>query len=350
MIPTSLRLLSLTILSAPLLVGCGEETATAPEPELVGPRPVGVVLGSVDLSLTVFAVDTPTVTRTVGLGPAGTPVSLAARGSLAAVPLGVVPALAVVDLDAGAVVRTVGLEEGSGATGVAFVNDSIVVVANPGLGSVTSVNVSSGTVRATTPVGVFPQYVLALEGRVFVVNANLVNFAPAGPGSITVLEAATLAAVTTIPLSGTNSAGIALGPDGLIYVVNSGTWNMGDGSLSVVSPTTLREIAHYDGFGDFPGPITFGPDGTLYAASFSYGVVAWDAGSRTFVRGPQDAIAPGGVPSTSGLGTDERGRLYALAASCTAPDRALRLSPTYQVEVSIPVGICPTAIAFGELQ
>ncbi len=342
------KLLCLTMLAAPFLAACGEE-ATAPEPLPAGPRPVGVVLGSVDLSLTVFPVDTPTVTRTVGLGPAGTPVSLAARGSLAAVPLGIVPAVAVVDLDAGTVLRTIGLPEGSGATGIDFVNDSMAVVANPGLGTVTSVNVRSGSVRASAAVGVYPQYVLSHQNRVFVVNANLVNFTPAGPGSVTVLDAASLAHVAMIPLSGVNSAGIALGPDGLIYVVNSGNFGQGDGSLSVVSPTTLREIAHHEGFGDFPGPITFGPDGTLYTSSFSYGVVAWNPGSRTFVRGPGQAIAPGGTSSTAGLATDALGRLYTLAATCTGPDQALRLGATYLVEVSIPVGICPTDIEFSEL-
>ncbi|MCI0345473.1 MAG: hypothetical protein L0221_08520 [Chloroflexi bacterium] len=86
---------------------------------------VAVVVNSQDRTITVFPTDDPAPTTTIGLGPDGSPVTVAAQGSMVAVPLGVVPAVAIVDLDAQAVVRTVALSEGSGATGVAFVNDSI---------------------------------------------------------------------------------------------------------------------------------------------------------------------------------------------------------------------------------
>ena len=111
----------------------------------------------------------------------------------------------------------------------------------------------------------------------------------------------------------------------------------------------MSEVAHYEGFGDFPTSITFGPDGTLYASSFSYGMAAWNAGSRTFARSPDNAIQPGGLSSVAGLGTDDDGRLYALEASCTGPDRVHRLTNDYQVETSVTVGICPTSIGFSEL-
>ncbi|MEE8148253.1 MAG: hypothetical protein V3T24_11655, partial [Longimicrobiales bacterium] len=54
---------------------------------------VGIVLSSTELSLTIFEVEDPAQTRTVGLGPDGSPVSMAVWGNLAAVPLGIVPAV-----------------------------------------------------------------------------------------------------------------------------------------------------------------------------------------------------------------------------------------------------------------
>ena len=84
-----------------------------------------------DVSVTIFDVEDPEQARTVGLGADGSPVTMAVRGALAAVPLGFVPALAVVDLKEAMLLRTVALTSGSGATGVAFLNDSIVLVANP---------------------------------------------------------------------------------------------------------------------------------------------------------------------------------------------------------------------------
>ena len=129
------------LLGALFMVACSGDGTELQLPETTE---VGVVLSSTDLSLTIFEVENPGQTRTVGLGPDGSPITMAVRGNLAAVPLGVVPAVAVVDLREGLLVRTVGLPLGSGATGAAFLNDSIVLVANPSLNSVTPVNVLAG--------------------------------------------------------------------------------------------------------------------------------------------------------------------------------------------------------------
>jgi hypothetical protein len=59
---------------------------------------------------------------------------------------------------------------------------------------------------------------------------------------------------------------------------------------------------------------------------------------------------PGGVPSASGLGFDEAGRLYTLTPDCEDPSTANRLDATYAVELTIAVGICPFAISFGQVE
>ncbi len=335
----------LTLLS--VLGACSEDSGImAPEP-VPDPVAIGMVLGSVDLSLTVFPVDSPTVTRTIGLGPAGTPVGFAVRGNTAAIPLGTAPVVTVVDLVTETVVHTIPLPTGSGATGIAFVNDSIAIVANPGLNSVTSINVRAGTAGATVNVGVYPTAVAVVGSRVFVVNGNLVNFASVGPGSVTVLDANSLATVGTITLTATNPGSAAVGPDGNLYVMHSGEFSANNGSLAVIDPNGLTEIANYPGFGEFPSPMAFGPDGTLYVTSFSYGMSAWASGTRTFVRSPAQAIEPGGTPSASGVGVDAAGRVYALAPICGGPSQALRLDATYAVETTITVGVCPSAVIFG---
>ena len=89
------------ILSLALALGvtaCGNDkgpTEPIPLPQAVE---LGVVLGSTDLSLTIFEVEDPAASTQVGLGPDGSPVTLAVRGDLAAVPLGLVPAVAIVDV------------------------------------------------------------------------------------------------------------------------------------------------------------------------------------------------------------------------------------------------------------
>jgi hypothetical protein len=327
-------------------------TACSDEPIVpdISAREVGVVVTSTDVALTLFDVDDPTSTETVGLGADGSPVSLALRGRYAAVPLGVVPAVAIVDVREGVLLRTIGLAEGSGASGAAFVNDSIVLVTNPNLDSVTPVNILAGTTGEEIAVGRFPQDVAVVGGRAYVLNAELENFQPAGPSTITVLDGISLDVLETIELSGQNAAAAAVGPNGRLHVIQSGSWGADNGALSVVDLGTNEEVGFFEGFGNFPGSIAVGENGFAHVGVFGVGMLVWDGLTQTFVHGPDDAATPGGVASTSGIGFDGDGRLYALVPDCQDPSVAHRLDAAFASELAIPVGICPFAIGFTEVE
>lgn len=333
-------------LLALFLGGCDD--TTAPADPFAGE--VAVVVNSVDLTLTLFPTDSVEETRTVGLGPDGSPVGLSVRGDRAVVPMGTVPTLVVVDVRSGEVERTVALPQGSGATGSAFVDDTLVLVANPGRNSVSPVNVDLGVARPEIDVGTFPQEIVMIGGRAFVMNAGEFDpdtFEPTEPGTITVLEpAAPDPVIGTITLSGENPGGVTVGPDGLLYVVNSGRFGGGDGSLSVVDPTSLEEVAHHAGFGDFPFSVAFGTGGLLHVASFSYGIAVWDPATEAFVRSPDDAVTPADVPSVSDVAASEAGVLWALTPDCQTPGAAHRLAADGSVLESAVVGICPVAMGF----
>ena len=340
------RLVLLALVLALALPSCDDD---ATGPDTPGTREVGVVLNSVDVSLSVFDAADPASApvATIGLAPAGSPVGVAVRGGIAAVPLGVVAAVAVVDLEAGAVSATYALPPASGATGAAFVDDTLLVVANPGRNSVSPVNLRTGVVGPEISVGGYPQLVVAGQGRVVVVNSEIgPDFAPTGPGTLTLLDARTLAPVGHVRLSGENPGDAAFAPGGLLYVVSSGRFGAGDGSLSVVDVAAAEERSHHEGFGDFPFAVDVGPDGLVYVGAFSYGVTVWDPAVRSFVRAPDDAVAPGGIPSASGLAFDGEGRLHTLVPECGGPGRVLRLDAAYAVEAEIEVGTCPTGLAF----
>lgn len=339
--------LAALLLAAVLLTACfGDGTGPLP----LATAEVGVVLSSTDVSLTIFEVDNPAQIRTVGLGPDGSPVTMAVRRHLAAVPLGIVPAVAIVDLAEGMLVGTVPLPQGSGATGVAFLNDSIVLAANPNLNSATSINVLAFTSGSDISVGRFPQAVVVEGGRAFVLNAELAGFAPDGPASVSVIDIESLAVTSTIQLGGENAAAGGVGPDGRLYVVNSGSFGSANGSLSVVDLTSLTEVGHHTGFGDFPGSLALGASARAFVGAFSYGVAVWDTSLDAFIRPPAEALAPGGIASTSGVAFDGAGRLYTLTPDCQNPSTANRHDGAYAVDVTIPVGICPFAIAFTHIE
>lgn len=330
-----------------LVAGCGDSSPTGSDPS--DDDLVAVVVNSVELTLTVFPLDDLDALRTIPLGPEGTPVGGAVHGSLAAIPLGVVPAVAVVDLVGGTVLRTVGLPEGSGATGAHFVNDSIVLVANPGLDHVSPVNVLRGTVGEPIPTGGYPQGFVEASGRVFVINGELVDFAPSGPGSLTALDSESLEPLGDVVLTGTNPGDAVVGTGGNLFVLASGSWGQENSSLSVVDPQTLTEIASYPGFGDLPGTLALASARRLFASSWSYGVVEWDPTTSTFTRGPDNAFEPAGIPSSAGIAVDPDGGLWSLAPECQEAASVLRLSDEMETEVEVPVGVCPSAILFTEV-
>jgi len=337
------RTTPLALLLGLLLAAC-EGGGTEPTPPL---DERAVVLNSLEVSLTVFSTEDPGSITTVGLAPEGSPVTLAATAEHAVVPLGFVSAVAIVDLTEARVVTTIALPPGSGATGVAFASASTAVVANPSRGTVSPVNVVTRMAEPEIAVGTYPQAVVRVGNRVAVLNGGLgPDFQPAEPGSVAVLDALTLEVRGTVTLSGENPGAAAVGPGGRLYVVNSGRFGAADGSLSVVDLVTLRELEHHEGFGEFPYAAAFGPDGLLYVGSFGYGVAVWDPAGDAFVRSPDDAIEPEGIPSVSGLGFDAQGRLYTLRPDCSEPSVANRLGGAFEVDLQVPVGICPIALVF----
>ena len=338
------RILSSLVLAALFLAGCSDSTPSGPE--LPTGELTAVVVNSVEVTLTVFPVADPSDRRTVPLGPEGSPVGASVRGELAAVPMGIVPAVAIVDLAAGEVIRTVALSEGSGATGSHFVNDSIVLVANPGLNTVSPVNVLRGTVGAAIETGRYPQGFAESGGRIFVVNSELENFAPAGPGTLTVLDSGTLEALGSVELSGENSGGMTVGSDGRLFVMNSGRFGEASGTLSVVDPASMSEVGFHTGFGEFPGMVVLASNTRLLFSSWSFGVAEWNPSTGSFVRPPDAAAAPGGIPSAAGVAVDPEGGIWSLKPVCDQPSAVFELSAELEVLSEVSVGLCPTGMVF----
>ena len=174
-------------------------------------------------------------------------------------PLGPANAVAVVDLRQRTLLDRIPLPTGSGATGVAVINDSIAYVGNPGLNSVSRVNYLDGT-TVEVPVGIRPQGIIFVRGRVFVLNGNVdPNGVPLGASWITVLDPATnrpASGVDSIALAGPGGAAFATpAADGQFYVVSRGTPGLADGRLSAVDPLARVETASFAGLGTTPGDL-----------------------------------------------------------------------------------------------
>ena len=349
------------LLTVLLAGGCGDDSGSPTPPGFLDgteddPQ-IGVVLTSTGKALTLFQLGDPTETREIPFGASAaiTPVGFALRGTTALVPLGDAASVALVDLEALAIERSFTFPEGN-ATGSAFVDDNTAVVVNlidDYVGKVSRTQ-ADDAVTDTVSVGPAPTAVVVTGGRAFVISGNLdETFTPLGNGIVTVIDPATMTPVDTIESGGTNSSAAAVGPDGLIYVVNTGDF-VADGSVTVIDPATAAVIETYSGFGPGPGAIDIDANGLAYVSSFFTGTVVWNTETQTFVR---DAADPVCARLTNEAGTPCRGAFDAAraadgsiyqtffgSAAEALPPYVFVYSPAYELVDSISVGVGPGAI------
>ncbi len=304
------------VLAAGLLLGCADTNAPPPAPlELL------LVVNRQSNSLTIVSVDGTDSPTSVALGGSGsTPTTVAAREGIALVPLGGADAVAVVDLVGRTLMSRIDLPPGSGATGAAMLSDSIGYVANPGLNTISRINVFTGD-TAEVPVGVTPLGFAVARGRLFVMNANLDETGePAGSSWLTVINPATNTAATgidSIPLTGPGNAAFAVpAADGFLYVVSRGRTMPAEGRLSVVDPLERREVASFAGLGLLPGDLANDGGSRVFVSSLSEGLLEFNTDSNAVIRGEADGIP---IPTNTGVAVDSRGRVYAIEAGGCAP-------------------------------
>ena len=321
---------------------------------------VGLVLNSLGRSLTLFHVGDPSQQREVpfGASTAVTPVGFSVRGSRAAVPLGNAASVALVDLETQRIARFFVFPRGN-ASGSAFADDTTVIAANyldDYVGRFT-VNQPLDSIKQTVAVAPTPGEIIVTGGRAFVVSANFSDdFVSLGNGILTVLDARTLVPLDTLEMGGSNSAAAALGPDGLLYVLNTRDY-VAEASVTIVNPQTLQVVATVGGFGAGSGSIHIDQSsGLAFVSGFFTGTVIWDTRTRTFVRGSNNAVcAPisgGGCRGAFDAATDRNGRLYQLffgSPPQNLPPRVFIYSANgYTLVDSVAVGSGPTALEVRE--
>jgi hypothetical protein len=329
----------LQVLAAGLVLACADTNAPAPLPE-----EVLLVVNTRGNTLSIVPIDPAGPSRQVALGGVGSrPNGVAARGEIALVPLGPANAVAVVNLRERRLLDRIPLPAGSGATGVAVVNDSIAYVGNPGLNTVSRVNYLAGTTEEVT-VGVRPQGIIFIRGRVFVLNGNVdPNGVPLGPSWITVLDPATnhlASGVDSIPISGSGGAAFAApAADGQVYVVSRGTPGLPDGRISEVDPLRRVENASFSGLGVTPGDLATDGGPRIFVSSLREGVLEFNTDSNAVVRGIGEGLD---IVSNSGVAVDSDRRLYAIAGGdCVAGNGTAHVFNEALEEIdSIPLGRC----------
>jgi hypothetical protein len=237
------------------------------------------------------------------------------QGRRAAVPLGNAASVALLDLEKLTVARFFLFPKGN-ATGSAFADDTTLLAANTQddyVGRVTTGQASDSILLRRT-VAPAPTAIVMAAGRAAVVSSNLNDdYASIGNGVVTFLDPRTLQVQGVVQTGGTNATDAALGPDGLLYVVNTGDY-VADGSITIIDPRAMTVVSTVGGFGAGPGSIHVDQAGLAYVSSFFSGTLVWNTRTRTFVRGKDNPVcarlASGACRGAFDAATDVQGNVY----------------------------------------
>jgi len=338
---------------------CGDDTVEPIAPGFLGGtssnHEIGVVVNSTGKSVTLFQLGSPTTQQQIALGTSSTvtPVGLAVRGRRAAVPLGNAASVALINLETSAIQRFFVFSSGN-ATGAAFSDDTTIIVANTARGVVGRVTVgqTGDAVGNTVTVAPQPTTVTMAGNRALVVSSNLdANFAPIGNGIVTAIDPKTMQVLGTATMGGTNSADAAVGPDGLLYVVNTGDF-IAQGNLTIVNPATMQVQATIPNMGVGPGAISIDANGLAYISGFFVGTLVWDTKTRAFVRGVNNPVcaklADGSCRGAFAATTNSAGNLYQVFFGSSAqglpPYIFVYKAGTFALTDSISAGVGPSAV------
>lgn len=355
---------SVIALSLAIAAGaCSDSSTTAPVTTgfLAGTadnHEIGVVVNSLDKALTLFQLGSPTTQQKIPLGASSaiTPTGLSLRGKLAAVPLGNTASVALIDLST-STIRRYYTFTGGNTTGSAFADDTTLIVANTNLNLVGRVTTGQAgdAITQTVTVAAQPTAIQYVGGRALVVSSNLGPdfITPLGNGVVTALDPKTLKVLGTVQTGGIDATDAAVGPDGLLYVINTGDY-VGQGSLTIIDPATMTALTTIQNIGVGPGAISIDANGLAYISEFATGTVVWNTKTRTFVRGVDNPVcakiaATGACRGAFASTASANGKIYQLffgdSRQGLAPYAFVFSPTTFALTDSVSVGTGPSAIA-----
>jgi hypothetical protein len=280
------------------LAACGNDTPSAPRGPtgflagVSGNREIGIVVNTTSRALTMFQLGAPSTTVQIALGTSTTitPVGLSLRGRKAAVPLGNAASVALVNLEARTIDRYFTFPSGN-TTGSVWSNDTTIFAANTTTNKVGRIYIGqvAADIATTVTVAPAPTALAYVNGRVLVISGNLANYAPIGNGIVTAINPVTMTVLGIVQTGGTNPTAAAVGPDSLLYVLNTGDY-VADANLTIINPATLAIVATIPGMGAGAGAISIDDAGIAYISSFSGATIAWNTKTRAFLRTPANPI------------------------------------------------------------
>jgi hypothetical protein len=317
---------------------------------------IGVVVSSLENAVRLFQLGNPDESRDIALGASSavTATGVSVWGERAAVPLGNAASVALIDLRSQTIEGFYLFPSGN-ATGSAFADAETVIVANQETDEVGKFTVGQASSSITERVAVAPnptEVITVSDSLVLVISSNLDEFwAPRGEGIVSAIDPRTLTLTGTVLTGGTNPQFGGLGPDGLLYVANTGNY-IEPSSVAVINPRTMARVDLIEGFTAGSGDVHVDRSGLVYVSGFFFGTLVWNPATESFIRGPDDPVcaplAGGGCRGATSAFAATDGTLYQTffgsAAQNLAPWVFQFHAGTFQLADSIASGLGPMGV------
>ncbi len=252
--------------------------------------------------------------------------------------------LTVIDLTTDSVTDVIDLGTGNNPWSAAFYGDGLLYVTNFETGSVSAVDLDSGSVVGSIGVGTAPEGLLAVGDRLYVANSGYTS-GGYEPGTVSVIDLGADTLVATVSV-GINPQDLVVDPQGEINVVCTGDYWSTWGSVYCIDPLTLT-VTDSISTGGTPGRAAISNTGLIYTAAGGW----VDAGEVYLTNSLTNVVMhDSGDPLTTGTGATDiviDGEGYVYVACLTANTVSVFDLPDEPVE-EITVGSGPTAMAVYE--
>ena len=310
------RLIAFLLLPLMLMIwGCGEETTQGPQEQGVK----AYILNTIASSISVYDIQTGTLNKDVfQVGQA--PNDIKVLDGIAYVVNTMDNSIQMIDLKAQADVGLIKVGDATAPEKLAFADNNKAYVTSNWTNSVKVVDLSIKQVVGSVEVGSMPWGVTVSGNKAFVCNSAAVwdpqkQQTTYGPGTVSVIDTTKDEEIGTVDV-GLNPTEIMLDAKGNVVVLCTGNYADVTGALYLIDPSTGTVKTSVE-LGTTPGGIALAPNGLIYVTS-PQGLLAFESGTLNPVHelsSPLEEFKGG-----AGLAFDLEGNGYICVPSWSSPD------------------------------
>ena len=205
------------------------------------------------------------------------------------------------------ILQIIGLDNGDNPWDITF-NNNMAYVSNWVSNTVSVIDLSSAMVTKKIDVGLSPEGIMQINGKIYVTNTGYAGFGnPYKNSSISVIDVSTNKVINTVKLP-VNPQDLALAPDGTLHIVCTGDYATSFGKIAIVDISGTAILTDSINIGGAPGDIAITKDDIGYCTAWGDGtngfVYSYNTANKTVINDSSNPIKT--APNLSQLEYDAK--------------------------------------------